>query len=237
MNRGFLYGDGFFESIRVVNGSMPLLTFHLERIYDALEIYKIYPNFDVSDEFIQGISKSYQPNGILRINFFREGEGRYTPESNGLAFDHSFRKTEDEFNIPTGLDLPSELDRMPVKLGKIGTYNKAKPMEDWLTVKSLSSIFYVLASNYRTENKLDYLFLANSNEEICEEVSSNILLKKGEEIVIPKLSSGGVNGATQRYLLDNYGFQIEERSLHIEDLEAFDAVFLCRGTVGTFRIK
>ncbi|MBT8326748.1 MAG: aminotransferase class IV [Bacteroidia bacterium] len=237
MNRGFLYGDGFFESIRIVDGNMPLLTFHLERIYDALEIYQIYPNFDVSEEFIQGIAETYEPNGILRINFFRDGEGRYTPESNGLAFDHSFRLTEDEFNLPTGLDLASELDRMPILKGKIGLYPKSKPNEDWLTVKSLSSIYYVIASNFKKMNKLDYLFLANAQKELCEEVSSNIFLKKGEEITIPKLSAGGVNGVTQRYLMETYGFQIKEQSITYDDLDSFEHVFLSRGTVGVFRIK
>ena len=237
MNRGFLYGDGFFESIRVINGSMPLLTFHLERIYDALEIYQIYPNFDVNDEFITGIAQTYSANGILRINFFRDGAGKYTPESNGLAFDHSFRKTEEEFNIPTGLDLPAELDSMPLNAGKVGIYNKPKPQEDWLTVKSLSSIFYVLASNYRKANNLNYLFLTNAQDEICEEVSSNILFKNGEDIVIPQLSAGGINGATQRYLMENYGFQIQEQTIQAKDLDNFDQIFLCRGTTGIFRIK
>ena len=75
MNRGFLYGDGFFESIRIENGEIPLLTYHLERIYDGIEIYQFEPSFDINDEFILEIAKSYGKKGVLRINFLEMEKG------------------------------------------------------------------------------------------------------------------------------------------------------------------
>ena len=85
MNRGFLFGDGFFETIRIINGTIPLLFSHLERIDEAVQIYDLHPAFDIDDEFITAIAKEYESNGILRINFFRDGEGKYNPTDNGMA--------------------------------------------------------------------------------------------------------------------------------------------------------
>ena len=139
--------------------------------------------------------------------------------------------------MPTALDLSQELAKAPLITGKYDFYPAGKPIVEWLTVKSLSSIYYVLASKYRLKNNLEYLFLTNDNGYLCEEVSSNIILLKGESIVIPSLQEGGVNGATQRYLMDNYGFQIEEKELKPEDLNNYDAIYLTRSSFGIFRIK
>ena len=52
MNRGYLYGDGFFETIRVINGQIPLINQHLERIQEAIKIYKLIPTFRIDEAFI-----------------------------------------------------------------------------------------------------------------------------------------------------------------------------------------
>ena len=236
MNRGFLYGDGFFETIRIVDGRIPLLDSHLERIQDALEIYQIEPQFAITDDFIYGIANSYKKNGSLRINFFREGGGKYTPEMNELAFDSFFTEREQEFFLPTKLDLVAEFKNAPFKEGKIDLYPEPKPIVPWMTVKSLSSIYYVLAAKYKQAKELDYLFIQNTDGYICEELISNILLQYDDEFVIPTLSSGGVNGATQRFLLSNYGFQIREQVITMKDIESADAVYSCKGSTGITRI-
>jgi branched-subunit amino acid aminotransferase/4-amino-4-deoxychorismate lyase len=237
MNRGFLYGDGFFETIRIIDGQTPLLSFHIDRIHDAIEIYGYKPEFTVDEDLIRNVAKSYDLNGILRINFFRDGVGTYLPESNGLAFDHSFKPATHQFYAPISLDLAAELDKAPKHLGSIGIYDKPKPKVDWLTVKSLSSIYYVLAAKKKQELNTDYLLIKNENNELCEEVSSNIILTKGEDIIVPDLDSGGVLGATQRLILSNYSFQLDVKVVSIDELNSFDKIYLTRGTRGVFRIK
>jgi branched-chain amino acid aminotransferase len=237
MNRGFLYGDGFFETIRIVNGQMPLLSNHIDRIEDGLDIYQMTPSFEINEVFIQGIAESYGDDGILRINFFRDGSGKYLPDSDTVAFDHSFTEETRAFFLPISLDLLAELDKAPHQPGSFSIYPEPKPNVSWLTVKSLSSIYYVLAAKYKKDQNIDYLFIQNGKGEICEELISNILISKGENIIIPNKSSGGINGATQRFILDNYGFQMMERIVTIKDIETADAVYSCKGSTGIVRIK
>jgi branched-chain amino acid aminotransferase len=237
MNRGFLYGDGFFETIRVIDGNVPLIQTHIDRINDAIEIFQMGPTFLIDEEFIRSIALSYTKNGIVRINFFRDGKGQYTPETDELAFDHSFREFDAPFFLPTSLDLEADLKKAPLDKGIIGIYPKPKPIVPWMTVKSLSSIYYVLAAKYKQEKQVDYLLIQNTEGYICEELISNILIQKREDFFIPSLSSGGVNGATQRFLLRNYSFTITEKTITMSDLEEADAVYSCKGSTGVSRVR
>ncbi|MDB4161216.1 aminotransferase class IV [Bacteroidia bacterium] len=237
MNRGFLYGDGFFETIRIIDGRIPLIQTHIDRIADALAIYDLYLSFDIDEDFIHGATSSYNKNGNLRINFFRDGQGKYLPESNEVSFDHSFEEHSQDFFLPTSLDLEAELKKAPTKPGSIALYPEPKPIVQWMTVKSLSSIYYVLAAKYKQESQADYLLIQNTDGYICEELISNILIQKGEDVFIPSLKGGGVNGATQRFLLRNYGFAITEKQLTMQDIETADAVYSCKGSTGVSRIK
>jgi branched-chain amino acid aminotransferase len=238
MNRGFLYGDGFFETIRVTNGSVPLLDFHLNRIYEALETYKLRSEVQIDMEFLDGICKSYEmPECIVRINFFRDGGGMYTPESDDLAFNHTAKATETPFFLPSSLDIFADIDQTPIIKGSIGYYPDPKPMNSVFRVKSLSSAYYVLASIYKVDQELDYLFLMNDKNEVCEEVTSNILLQVGNEFYTPHLDSGGVFGATLRYLMAAYAAEVLEKKITKDDIDAADKVFICKGSQGLIQIK
>jgi branched-chain amino acid aminotransferase len=237
MNRGFLYGDGFFETIRIIDNQIPLLAFHLERIGEAIEIYQLQPSYTIDEDFINAIKSNCEKNGILRINFFRDGHGKYLPDSNDLAFDYAFSPTNLPFFAPTSLDIVADLKNAPIAKGKIALYQEPKPNVRWLTVKSLSSIFYVLAAKYKEEQSADYLLIQNSDGNICEELVSNLLLQTKEGLLTPSIKCGGVYGATLRFLLKNYGFDITEKAITLEDIETAEAVYSCKGSSGVIRIK
>ena len=117
------------------------------------------------------------------------------------------------------------------------TYPEPKPNVNWLQVKSLSSIYYVLASKYKEQQSANYLLIQNNEENICEELVSNLLIETSNGIVTPSLECGGVYGATLRFLLNNYGFDINEKEIKLKDIEDANAIFACKGTTGITRIK
>ena len=134
------------------------------------------------------------------------------------------------------MDLDAELEKSPKQIGTIGLYPEPKPNVKWLTVKSLSSIYYVLAADYKKHQNLDYLFIQNQDGHICEELISNILIKKGEDLII-STNNGGINGVTQRYLSTNYGFQLKKENLNFDDVLNSDAIYSLKGSTGITRIK
>ncbi|MBR9861136.1 aminotransferase class IV [bacterium] len=238
MNRGFLYGDGFFESIRVTKGSIPLIQFHLERIYDAIEILKLKPQFDINEEFLLSTIKPKEMlEARVRINFFREGGGKYLPESNEIAFNLSSTEISEPMFLPQTMDLLEELRKAPALSANYGYYPEAKPMHSIYSIKTLSSAFYVLAALYKQEHELEYLFIKNSEGEVLEELSSNIILVKNGECFIGSEDNGMVYGACLRFMKAAYGFQIKETIITEQMIDHADELYISRGSFGIRRIK
>jgi branched-chain amino acid aminotransferase len=238
VNRGFLYGDGFFESIRVHQSEIPLAEFHLERIIQAIEILKIEPAFDINQEFLYNAIKPQDlSEARVRINFFRDGLGTYQPETNKLAFNMNISETTEGFFLPTGLNLREELSSAPVQPGEIAMNDEIKPRHPLYTIKSLSSAFYVLASLKKKELNADYLLLLNEQEQIIEELSSNLIMVKDDMIFTPPLDSGKVLGATLRFILKAYGFQLDFKSVDKNELIDMDEIYISKASTGLSRIR
>src|SRR5436309_76784 len=83
-DRGFLYGDGLFETVRVFNGKPFRWEQHLERFRRGAEFLKIRPPFpsDSLREFAaQLIVQNGMPDSLLRLTLSRGvGPRGYSPE-------------------------------------------------------------------------------------------------------------------------------------------------------------
>ena len=237
MNRGFLYGDGFFESIRTVNGNIPLINYHIDRIKDAINILQLDFSEELNENFIEStIKPTEHPNHLCRLNFYRDGQGKYAPINNTAVTSVTCEPTDKDFWLPSNLDLEKELRSAPQDLGPLGIYDSPKPIHPIFTIKTLSSAYYVLAAKRKVEDRLKYLFLQSADGTILEEVSSNLIFLKGDQMFIPPYDAGGVIGATLRYIKRQYGFQLEEKILKLDDIDQFEAIFSCKASTGVRRI-
>jgi branched-chain amino acid aminotransferase/para-aminobenzoate synthetase component 1 len=63
-DRGFLYGDGLFETIRAQDGRVLYLEMHLERLYASLEVFRIKLNDSPGWEALLG--QLLRKNGLTR---------------------------------------------------------------------------------------------------------------------------------------------------------------------------
>ena len=78
-DRGFLYGDGVFETLRIYNGKPFLLDRHLGRLSHGLgslfigEKYSFSEYLKFTNELIEG---NNVVDGVLRIQHWRFGESR-----------------------------------------------------------------------------------------------------------------------------------------------------------------
>src|SRR5580704_14274588 len=73
-DRGFLLGDGLFETIRVVNGKPFRMAQHLERMTRGADFLKIKPPFTPKElEKFAGrlIEQNKMPDAILRVTLTR----------------------------------------------------------------------------------------------------------------------------------------------------------------------
>ncbi len=83
-DRGFMYGDGLFETMRVFNGRPFRMAQHLERMVRGADFLKIKLPFtpkELQQCAAQLIEKNQMPDSILRVMLTRgPGERGYTPK-------------------------------------------------------------------------------------------------------------------------------------------------------------
>jgi len=65
-SRAFLYADGFFESMLVVNNSIPLFDLHYRRIQESLSAYKITPKENLDSSVLKESLLSLANSSVLK---------------------------------------------------------------------------------------------------------------------------------------------------------------------------
>lgn len=218
-NRAFRYGDGFFEAMRVVNGEILLLKYNLERIEisaKTIQLTNLPSSSELTSQLQNLIKKENELNARLRLSFFRDSEGTYTPNQNNALW-------------------LAEIDPMsttPFKLNdkglKVGFYpERVKLTHSKLSnIKTLSSAGYVLAGLYMKENNWDDCIILNSENRPCEFYSSNLYIIKDGNIYTPPLDEGCLLGSSRMFLQDTLGKKLIEQPLQKQDILAADEVFL-----------
>ena len=229
-NRAFRYGDGFFESARIISGRVPLFEKHYNRIVNTAKLLKAtLPEWFHAESFykmvLQLIEKnSIQEGGRLRITFYRKNAGFYAPETNELeCVVEAEPLTENIFTSnPKGLtvDLYSDL---------------RKPINFLSNLKTNNCLTYVMAAIYAQEKKLDNVILLNDNHNVAEAMNANIFIVSNGVMYTPPLKEACLDGVMRNYVIEcagRLGIKVYENDIKPNDLIRADELFLTNGSSG-----
>ena len=224
LKRGFNFGDGLFETIRVVNGKSIFLDAHFNRISSGLEVLKIKQNYSFNlnslERYIKEllVYKNIKHGGKVKVYVFRGGLGTYKPEINQMSF------------IIEATDLEHNNYELNKKGYLVDVYSEySKTVNQLSFFKTSNSILYVLAAVTASENNLDDLFIINEKNEIIESSNSNIFLYKDEVLLTPPLNSGCIQGVMRTEVITaarDFGINVLESNIYKEDLEKSREIFL-----------
>jgi branched-chain amino acid aminotransferase len=216
-DRGFLLGDGVFETVAVINHKPFWLDEHLQRMSHAAAELGIPFNAEVLFAGLGAIlNKSQAQFEVLRITLSRGKTAR------GLAGDGtqpSLLITFDEF------DAKNLFQSCRLKVSTVRR-NEFAPSS---RLKTLSYIDGIAAAREVAGDADDALML-NTRGHVASSTVANIFLLQGSELTTPALAQGILPGITRRALLDNakrMGFTPIEKTVSLEDLFRAEAVFLC----------
>tara|TARA_B100000925_G_scaffold267477_1_gene227974 strand:+ start:297 stop:1130 length:834 start_codon:yes stop_codon:yes gene_type:complete len=216
-NRYLTYGDGFFETIKIINGKPKFWNDHYFRIVGSLCMLRIpIPSFFNSNFLLKNINDLLNSNNLLnsscrlKIIFFRNSKGFYLPKTNIFSFLISTDPLDNsEYNINTkdlSVDLFSQY--------KLGT-------SELNNLKSTNRLINVLASMYYNENNLDDSILINEKNYIVEFTSGNLFIILDGKIITPPLESGCINGVLRKKIIEFeslFNMKIEESNIKTKDL-------------------
>ncbi len=224
IKRAINFGDGFFETIRIVNGDVLFIESHLKRIFKALKILKISNSENFNSEIIKAkikellLHNKIDSGGRVKIYFFRSGLGTYLPVTNEISF------------IIECFHLENNLYQLNKKGFLVDIfYDYQKQINNLSAFKTSNSLLYVLASIYANDNDLNDTLILNEKKYIIESSNSNIFLFLKDSIITPALNSGCIAGIMREEIIKIINFldiKIIERDISLEDLMNSKEIFL-----------
>jgi branched-chain amino acid aminotransferase len=226
-NRGFLIGDGIFETIPIYNGVPYRLQDHLARLLKSADIL-YFPidqlNVKIPSIIQELIHKNNLSNSdsVIRITLTRGNSKR------GIDFDD---ETQSQLLITINSWERTFLPPIKLTLSSV-MKNESSPLSK---IKSTNFLDAILAKHQAKNNGFDDAVFLNSKEHITEATTSNIFIVKNKTLYTPPISDGVLPGITRLLVHEICNFldiSIQEISLSIADIYAADELFLSNSIKG-----
>lgn len=212
-DRGFLLGDGVFETIAVNHGRAIWLDEHLSRMAEAAsELGLIFDQALILSGIEAVLHKSVVKFEVLRITLSRGVTAR------GLSSECARPNLLISRNL---YDAASQPRSMRLAISKIRR-NETAPSS---RLKTLSYIDGIAAAREVMANADDAVMLNTEGHVACTTVG-NIFLLRGDELITPSLDQGILAGITRAKILALDHWKTTEAVVTVNDLLAADAVFV-----------
>ena len=244
-DRGFLYGDGLFETMRVCNGRPFRMAQHLERMLRGADFLKIKCPFTpeaLQDFARQLIEQNKMPEAILRVVLTRgPGERGYTPKSDGkptmvmtlhdaprapasgpACSDPSLSQAVPEAGAPIQWNLMTSSFRI----------SAADPLAAYKTMNKLT---HVMARMEAVEQGADEALLVNTNGEVAEAAGGNLFWVSRNRVCTVPTGCGALPGVTRAVVLEicrTLGLPTNERVIKPGALRNFKGIFITQSVYG-----
>lgn len=224
-NRSFLYGDGIFETLKVVNGKILFLEDHYFRLMASMRIVRMKIPMDFTLEFFENqvISLtdvlSISNSARVRITVFRNDGGLYLPDQNTISYvieatslaSKKYEITQDNFEVDLFKD----------------SFVSTQLLS---TLKTTSKILNVTASIFAKENDLNTCLLLNDKKNVVEAIAGNLFMLTGNKLITPPISEGCLNGIMRKQIIklmkDFPEIEFSEAIISPFDLQKADELFV-----------
>lgn len=230
-NRAFRYGDGLFESIRIVNGKLYNFEGHYDRLISGMKAFAINtPSNYTKDYFYNQLDSLIQRNGIheggiAKLTVYRKGEiSAYFSETNEPGF------------LLEAKSYANNLFTLNAEGIDIDLYNEvAKPLNNYSIFKSTNAFFYVQASMKAHQRGLKDILLVNEKGGIIESTNSNLFIASNGVLYTPPLADGCVGGTMRMKVINlaiKNGVKVYECSISPQHLLSCDEIILTNAIQG-----
>jgi branched-chain amino acid aminotransferase/para-aminobenzoate synthetase component 1 len=225
-DRGFLYGDGFFETLRVENGRPLFWAEHLERLRASARAFRI--------TFPDQVPWEERLARLLAANELQQGTAAVKILiTRGQA---------------AGLGLPSSPSPTLVMWAR--PYQPPTPEEyqaGWPVVifperrttfigrhKSLNYLFFLAARQYALDKGAHEALILEGDGFISEGAATSLIFAQGGRFFTPEAPSAlpGITAAVLARALERQGKKLERKYMHNKDLPEMDGLWLANSLMG-----
>ncbi|HEY0046088.1 MAG TPA: aminotransferase class IV [Flavobacterium sp.] len=230
-NRAFLFGDGVFETMKIVRGKIIFFEEHYFRLMAAMRIVRMEIPMSFTPEYLEEqildlvSTAGFSESARARLTVFRNGGGFYMPDSTDVSF------------VINVLPLPETAYTNNVAPYEVDLYKDFHIAKHLLsTVKTTNKMINITASVYAKENLLQNCLLINESKNVVEAIHGNVFMLIGKRLVTPPLSEGCLNGIMRKQVLGIAGkmemLEVVEDAISPFDLQKADEIFITNVITG-----
>jgi aminodeoxychorismate lyase len=227
-DRGFMYGDGLFETIRVCNGKPFRMAQHLERMVRGADFLKIKLPFtpkELQNFAEQLILENRMPESILRVALTRG------PGKRGYS-----TRDADKPTVAMTLHPAPSLDPNDIPQWALITASTRIPACDALSsFKTISKLVNIVAREEAEARGADEALLVNTNGEVAETAGGNLFWVYHDKICTTPTGRGVLPGITRAVVLEicqAQSLETTKRVIKPEALRNSEAIFITQSALG-----
>ena len=230
-NRSFLYGDGVFETLKIVNSKILFFEDHYFRLMASMRIIRMHIPMNFTIEYLEdeilklAALNNVQDSARVRFTIFRNEGGFYLPNDNSISF----------------IIQATELKQKKYQLGEskfeVDLYKDfVIPKQLLSTLKTANKITHITASIFAKENQLNSCLLINETKNVVEATNGNLFMLMGNSLVTPPVSEGCLNGIMRKQILclakKIDSIEVIEKEISPFDLQKAEELFITNVIIG-----
>ena len=215
-NRSFLYGDGVFETVKIVADKILFVEDHYFRLMASMRVVRmeIPMNFTLEyfEEQILVALKGNNLSGAVRarITVYRNDGGYYLPKTNAVSF------------LIEVVSIDNALYRIDKTTYEVDLYKDFYVAKQLLSsIKTTNKIINITGSIFAKENGLDNCLLLNDSKNVIEALQGNIFMVMDGKLITPPVSEGCLNGVMRKQIL-SLANKIENLEVLEQPISPFD---------------
>lgn len=230
-NRAFLFGDGVFETLKIVNNKILFLEDHYFRLMASMRIVRMQiPNnftLEYIEEQLLNLAKANDCADSARVRFtvFRNDGGFYLPKTRTVSF----------------LIQISPLDKTHYSFSdanyEVDLYKDFFITKQLLsTIKTTNKMINVTGSIFADENDLQNCLLLNNEKNVVEALNGNLFMLMGNKLITPSIEDGCLNGIMRKQVIQIAkkieNIEVLEQSISPFDLQKAEELFITNVIIG-----
>ncbi|MBI5681860.1 MAG: aminotransferase class IV [Deltaproteobacteria bacterium] len=232
-DRGILYGDGLFETIRAYKGRVFALEQHLKRLSLGAKVLRIplihasILKTNVCQNIIQQLlelNNLHDEDSYIRITLTRG------VDYGGLMPRNNIKPTMIIVAKPIASNIQK---KQKAGIGAI-TVDFSRAYSKISLVKSLNFLDNVIGSMKAMANGADEAIFLSPDREVLEGTTSNVFIVKDGIIKTPPIKSGILTGITRGFIIDiseNMGIRVKETTIKTLDVIKSDEAFITNSII------
>lgn len=229
-NRGFLFGDAVFETLRYGQQHLHFWEDHYFRLMAAMRVFRMPIPMSFTPEFLEEeclrvvkAQPDNAPSWRIRLTVYRSGGGAYLPLDQKVEYVIEAKPLDSEWY--------EFKNNYRVELFK--DYYVQKSMLS--NLKSNNKALNVIGSIFMQEQGFDNGILVNDEKEVVEFLNGNVFLVDNSTLKTPPLSSGCLNGIMRKQILriaKKEGLSCSEEKITPYDLQQAEELFVTNSVIG-----